>query len=241
MKNREVSKYDLLNFENHASSSIGEWHSLLCQKEYDKANELCEIFINIYKPVYNQKEMGESQEEYHNSLLVILVLFKLLQDFAILLQITQDKTWHSNNKIVELVWIKLCDCKDRIEFCIQYYDIEIIELVLNSLYKLESFFRDVYGNGMYNSPGLLIDKLVCNICNKDARGCPHIEGRIYNGTICHYQPVNVQCDHIALVKVPKDPRCRIWPWQSQDNPNGEGIILETCVLTNFMIDDFLYN
>lgn len=85
----------------------------------------------------------------------------------------------------------------------------------------------------------MADTSLCNICNQDCRACSHIAGRLYNGKICSYQPVNPQPNHVAYVKIPKDLRCRVWSWQIKDNEDGSIRIDDACILTSFSVDDFL--
>ena len=135
----------------------------------------------------------------------------------------------------------MCDCKERLEFASGYCRGDVIDQVRESVDGLEKFFRESFGDGTYTSPGIISDKLLCSICQKDSRACAHIPGRLYYGRICRYQLINPRLEHIALVKVPKEPRCRIWSWQVKDNLDGEGATLDPiCILTTFSIDDFLW-
>ena len=136
---------------------------------------------------------------------------------------------------------ELCDCRERLEFVSHYFQGEVIERVIQDLNGLEEFFRDAFGNGYYCSPGIVLDGSICNICNQDFRACSHIAGRLYAGRICFYQPLNPQIDHVAIVKTPKDLRCRIWDWHIKDNEDKKtGITIENlCVLTTFSVNDFL--
>ena len=235
-----MSEINSVNFEEYASDLIEEWLNLMSQKEYDKANDLCFNFIDNYSLILNKRLFGQNEKNY-NIILIILILFKGLQDYIQLCQMTQDRDWYKDSKTVECVWIVLCDSTERIDFASNYCNSEIIERVVIDIKGLEKFFRDSFGDGMYFSPGIIADKSLCNICQKDARACSHIAGRLYDGRICYYQQVNPQIDHIALVKVPKDPRCRIWSWQVKDNDQGEGIKIDkACVFTTFSIDDFIH-
>lgn len=83
-------------------------------------------------------------------------------------------------------------------------------------------------------------KYLCSICNEDTRGCRHINGSLYGGIVCNYRQINPRFDHIALVEEPKDPICRIWPWNIQYNADGEvtGLTNLTLIMPGD-ISDFL--
>lgn len=170
-----------------------------------------------------------------------MVFIKALEEYVQICQITQDIEWFKSNETVEKVWIKLCDCMARLNFSSVNCKGEAISKVTDSLNRLEKFFQDTFGNGSYLNPGIIADKSLCSICNKDCRACSHIAGRIYNRKICYYKPVKPRINHVALVEIPKDPRCRIWSWQIKDNEEDEGITIDkACILTSFSVDDFLY-
>ncbi len=231
-------KTESVDFEVHVSELVETWLKLMFNKQYEEADLLCTNFITNYGSAFKQRVFEVDDNEY-NKLLILLILIKGLHDSVQICQATSNGRWHEHNSIVEQVWIKLCDCKERLEFASRFYQGEVIRKVAQSLDGLESFFQRAFGNGMYLSPGIIVDKYLCNICHKDSRACSHVAGRLYGGRICSYQSVNPQVNHVALVRVPKDLRCRIWSWHIQDNDEGEGITLKAPVLTPFSIDDFL--
>jgi hypothetical protein len=144
-----------------------------------------------------------------------------LHDYNQLLQITENVNWYQDCSIVECAWIKLCDCRERIEYSSQCFKGQVVKEIIKQLDDLEVFFPDAFEHNNYISAGIIVDKYLCNICNEDTRGCCHINGNLYGGKICNYQQINPRFDHIALVEVPRDPRCRIWPWHLQYNDDGE--------------------
>ena len=226
------------DLKSHAPSLAEAWLSLMQDRQYDKANQLCIDFIDSYKSAFKLRALEIDEDDY-NKLLILLVLFKGLYEYVHLCQITNDRNWHKNNTTVEQIWTKLCDCRERLQFSSQHCKGEVINRVLSDLSGLEEFFRGVFGEGSYLSPGIVADTSLCSICNQDCRACSHIAGRLYSGKICAYQPVNPQLDHVAIVKIPKDLRCRIWSWQIKENEDGSSRIDEACILTSFSVDDFL--
>ena len=241
MSNNISSEADEQNFKAHASSLAEIWLNLMLKRQYQDASELCIDFIEDYGSVFKRRGF-EIDEGKYNNLLVLLVFFKGLHEYVQLCHTTQNRNWHKDNSTVEYVWIKLCDCRERLEFASQYCQGKVIDRVFYDLKGLKNFFRDAFGSGTYLSPGIVADGSYCNICHQDFRACSHIAGRLYNGTICYYQQVNPKINHLALVKIPKDPRCRIWDWYIvKDNNNGDKSIRieKVCFLTSFSVDDFL--
>ncbi|MGE5659773.1 MAG: hypothetical protein ACM37W_24540 [Actinomycetota bacterium] len=230
----------MTDFKSYVSSLAEEWLRLMQKKLYHEASQLCINFLENYGSAFKVRTLKIDEDEY-NKLLVLLVFFKSLHEYVQLCQITNNRNWSKDNSTVEKVWIKLCDCRERLQFSSQYCQGEAIDQVLSNLDSLEEFFRDVFGSGYYLSPGIVADPSLCNICNQDCRACSHIAGRMYTGKICSYQPVNPQLNHIALVKIPKDLRCRIWSWQIKDNEDGSIRIDDACILTSFSVDDFLHD
>jgi hypothetical protein len=227
-----------VDFDADVSNLVETWLDLMRKKQHDEAKILCIDFIATYGLAFKQRIFEVDENEY-NKLLILLVLVKGLHDYTQLCHITTSGDWHENNATVEEVWIKLCDCRERIKFVSQFYQGEAIERVIKDSDGLEMFFRDVFGNGSYLSPGIIMDKYLCSICHEDSRACLHVAGKLYGGRICSYRPVNPQFDHVAIVKVPKDRRCRIWSWHIQDRNEGEGSTMKAPVLTTFSVDDFL--
>ncbi|HEY9706750.1 MAG TPA: hypothetical protein V6D48_00960 [Oculatellaceae cyanobacterium] len=227
------SKINPTTLESDAFKLIEEWKESFREKHKEKASELCQEYIDSCKFILKHRPWEDVEDNY-NKLLILAILFKGLQDFVGLAWLTEDKDWHENHKYVEYTWITLCDCRDRIEFVSQYCQVDVIELVLRSVYKLEEFFKNAFGDGYYSSPEVLVKKFICNICQQDTRACSHIAGRLYGGKICHYLPIEPCIRAVALVKVPKDPRCRIWSWQLEGNQ-----IHNVCLITSFSIDEFL--
>ncbi len=51
--------------------------------------------------------------------------------------------------------------------------------------------------------------------------------------------MNIQPNHIAIVKNPKDMRCRLWPWNMKKDSQGMLEIHDSLFSTTFAVDDFL--
>lgn len=236
--NNNLDELDLIN--NEASNLVEAWLRLMSTQQFDLADILCFIFIAKYKKTLKTFSLTNRENDYY-VLHSLLVLFKGMQDYVELEKLTQDNTWHKKQKIVEKIWTKKCDCKDRLEFISANFRGEVIEKILKEINNIEKFFIQAFGKAYYFSPGLIADKFICNICYQDTRACSHIQGRLYKGRICKYDPVNERLNHVALVEYPKDLRCRIWPWSINNNKdqNEESRTIKAPILTTFSVDDFL--
>lgn len=69
----------------------------------------------------------------------------------------------------------------------------------------------------FNSPGFLLSGGVCSICQGDLNTCEHLEEKVYWGKVCKRINVeNVSLDHASLVIHPKDRRCIITQFETDD-------------------------
>ncbi|PSB59165.1 hypothetical protein [Chamaesiphon polymorphus] len=209
-----------IKFKNLLIESVSKWFDLVLEKQHEQAKKICNDFIAQYGSQLKNLTFSEAEDEY-NLLFISLVFVKSLHDYNQLLQITENVTWHQDRFKVECAWIKLCDCRERIEYSSQCFKGQVVKEIIKHLDDLEVFFPNVFEEGNYISPGIIVDKYLCNICNEDTRNCCHISGKLYDGKICSYQQINPRIDHVALVKVPRDPRCRIWPWNIRCNNDGK--------------------
>ena len=234
---KKAKKNNRMDFINNEASNLAEqWLVFISHQQLDLANTLCSIFIEKNKKILKKLLYKNLRDDYYK-LHSLLILFKCMQDYIELHKITQDQSWLKKPEKIEKIWIKKCDCKDRLEFISDNFEGVVIEKILDGINRMENLFRKEFGNELYLSPGLVADKHICNICQKDTRACSHIEGRLYKGRICNIIPINEVCDHVALVQEPKDYRCRIWPWNT--NNEEKGMLIEAVVLTTFGVDDFL--
>jgi len=75
------------------------------------------------------------------------------------------------------------------------------------------------------SAGFISDRLDCSICGNHYAKCKHLHGAPYMGQFCTIIHRNPRGNHIALVDVPADKRCRVTAFQVkegyQDKLSGE--------------------
>ncbi|NEO83246.1 MAG: hypothetical protein F6J87_03135 [Spirulina sp. SIO3F2] len=211
------------------------WFSLLSQRNHEKASDICRDFLKRYGKEFHLDNLNEDDR---NTLLMSLIFSKSLHEFTELSQITASNKWLKHPETTERVWFKLCACRERLQFLSHHYKGEIIEMIFSDLDNLEKDFQSEFGEGIYVSPGIVSDSRFCSVCGQDFRACSHITGRLYDGNICSHRSVKPRLNHLAIVEVPKDFRCRIWSWKIKQNNDGS-ITINVCSLTSFSVDDFL--
>lgn len=59
------------------------------------------------------------------------------------------------------------------------------------------------------SAGFVSDRIDCSICGERYSTCKHLRGKAYMGQFCEVIHRNIRADHMALVEIPADKRCRI--------------------------------
>lgn len=84
---------------------------------------------------------------------------------------------------------------------------------LADLQDLETF---LFPPQAFMSAGFLSSRLDCSICGQLTSQCNHLRGRPYMGQFCEFIHRHPRGDHIALVKVPADKRCRVVSFKSKD-------------------------
>jgi hypothetical protein len=165
------------------------------------------------------------------------VLLRAMYDYAHLVEETSDPAWISNHEKASAIWYRLCDCRERFAFTEGFCQGPIIDQVSSFLVEMEQTFLANFGPGSFFSPELVLDEINCSICNRDFRGCEHLSGKIYGGKLCKGVAQKFRLRKSgnvgSIVSTPRDPRCRIWPWQAHENQ------WEILYLSTFKIDDFM--
>lgn len=142
----------------------------------------------------------------------VRVLLNGLRDIANLRLVTSNESWIHCPRAVESAWCLSHDANERLS---EHNGISDAFRVY-CLSEIESFWgvvRQRFGDGAYNSIELSIEQLTCTICGADLRGCLHEPGKWYDDRLCQSKPEGLDVLASAIVDNPRDPRCRIWPWQ----------------------------
>ncbi|MGA2678701.1 MAG: hypothetical protein ABSF37_05280 [Sedimentisphaerales bacterium] len=230
----DQSKSELPELTNFANNWLNPWLQAIEKNDFANAQKIAEVAVLELKSLLTCSE-SESSDNQKNTILVLAIVIRGLYDFSKLKSLTANADWHTNNRVIETVWGYLWDCRERIEFgrfCVSGTLINIIQSELN---EIELFYKKMFGPGKYSSPEILIKRAICSICQKELRKCEHRPGVIYSGKICCCIPEDSKIKSISTVETPKDPRCRIWPW----NCNGNRV--KSAIMTTFRVDDFMEN
>jgi hypothetical protein len=75
--------------------------------------------------------------------------------------------------------------------------------------RLEEIERVVFPPQVFVSAGLIVKKQECSICGAEYGECDHLAGRPYGGRFCSIITRDITANHVAVVEVPADKRCRI--------------------------------
>jgi len=210
--------------------------SLIKAKKTKKALKKTKVYLSFCKQA---RENNENDSEIRSKALIFGILFRGLESFINLKEKTNSSIWFKNTKLVENLWVELCDCKDRFGYSAKYLSCDELEWVLLQITYLEKNFVYHFGKGVYSSSAIRAKKIECSICGKDLRSCEHINGGIYDGKMCTGFATNItHVDHVAIVENPADPRCRLWPWNKEKGDDSSLKITEATVLTFFRLDDF---
>jgi len=221
------------HFKYYCSDQILQWFSSFDARRYKICNRIARRHVELCRNILKGHIWRDAEVE-NNGAYITGVLFKGLIEFIQLADLTRDQKWHLNNKRTEKVWTLMWNCIDRFDFSSSTLNYEGFTRIRNKLEELRKIFIDYFGPGFYSSPEILIRNESCGICKKDIRACPHMPGRLYNGTICHSIPQHIELKSVSLVTLPEDPRCRIWPWNMNTDKS-----FHVVVMTLFHIDDWL--
>jgi hypothetical protein len=209
--------------------SVRRYSAALSAQDYEGAKVIARNSVVDLKQFLEDENNDEESLKYTFHL---SVFFRGLYDFATLNQLVSEK-WFQNQKMVETVWCKLWDCKERIGFARCAVGGTAIDGILNWLAEIEEFFLAQFGPGLYASPVILIERELCIICGQDLQICSHLPGKIYRGRLCAASPVIRDLRSVDFVQAPRDYRCRVWPWQREGN-----VIKGICFMHVFSLDDF---
>lgn len=195
--------------------------------------------INSVKHILKTKPWGE-YNDFYNNVLIHGIMFKSLDDLLDIITLTNDKKWIEEHKIIEEVWRKMIDCKERTLYVKNYLNEGYFDFIMTNINNLEKVFNHNWGGSMYMSVEFIYDP-VCNICFEDIRTCEHKKNVIYNGRLCKIIRQNFEFKMSNFVDEPHDFRCRIWPWNInfKDAEENERTTFSSVIFTFFTVDDFL--
>lgn len=220
--------------EGYLQDKLSSFYSFFAECKYTEAASLCDEVISDSKNALANRYNNTESE--NNLRYVAGIIFKGFLEFIQLYNLTKIPNWHKDNKKVESVWELLCDCTDHLNFSSGTMEALPLTIVLERLQKFTDTFTKMFGKGLYVSPVIIINKENCSICEQDVRSCEHRQGILYNGVVCRHVAENISnIQSVDIVQVPKDPRCRLWPWNMKKDGTYDVVMLNMN-----MMDDFLY-
>ena len=219
-------------FNEYCFELFLKWFEHFKEGEYEQCDEIADTHISFCKEGIIQEKWPS--EEQNNVAYVAGVLFKGLKEYIELAVKTRDSAWQKNQGATS-IWNLMWNCFDRLKFCNKYIISDELNELVRVLNLLHQNFEDGFGKGIYFSPEIIYESALCSICKQDSRSCMHINGRIYNGKRCVSIPKNPEARGVPIVPNPKDPRCRVWHW----NTNKEESTMTAPILIPFQIDDWL--
>ncbi len=75
--------------------------------------------------------------------------------------------------------------------------------------KLEAIEKLVFPPQIFISSGFLAGNQECSICGAEYGECDHLLGKPYMGKFCYIIAKNLSVDHVSIVDLPADKRCRV--------------------------------
>jgi len=220
--------------EAYLQDKLSRFHYFFSNEKYNEAAIVCDEVIADSKQVLANRENNTESE--NNLRYVAGIMFKGFAEFIQLHNLTKSYNWEKDFKKVESIWNVMCDSTDHLNFSAGAMEAEPLTKVLDRLEKFSKLFTKMFGKGLYASPVIIISKETCSICHQDVRACEHRQGKLYNGVICrHVADTISSMESVDLVQVPKDPRCRLWPWNKKKNG-----AYDIRILNMTSMDDFLY-
>lgn len=224
-------------FDVEMNNAFIDCYSHLFNGEFYASKVSAKMAIEICKKIINDVDCSDA--DLKNKSVVAGILFRGLQDLTELCELTTSRNWITKPITVERAWISLCNCKGRIDYASRYVISNDLTNLKNMVQYYEDCFSERYGPGVYTSPEMLIKSVKCNVCDKDFTTCEHISGAIYNGVLCKGIVEEIIPQKVSIVDKPKDPRCRLWPWNLKKvNESDSAYTIRGAILSSFTLDDF---
>ncbi|MCG3180146.1 MAG: hypothetical protein BIFFINMI_02501 [Phycisphaerae bacterium] len=205
--------------------------------DFDAANMRCKTAVKHCATML-ASDMG-SDGALRTIALIAGILFRGLADCVHAAHVTARVGWIQSPKVVEEVWQVLWDAKERISYAMAGCTHAFPQWCLERIDAVINHIKESFGDGPYVSPEIVCKQLRCSICGQDMRSCTHLPGSIYQGRLCVGIPGEFETIRfVSMVDDPKDPRCRVWPWNVEADDNGTIKVVDTTMLCSFRLDDF---
>jgi hypothetical protein len=81
--------------------------------------------------------------------------------------------------------------------------------------KLDAQEKIFFPPQTFCSPGLIVRKSKCSICNLDYGECEHIKGKAYNGELCVRIIEQAELLEMSIVEEPANKHARAYSWSEK--------------------------
>jgi hypothetical protein len=178
-------------------------------RNFEKAAKTAIAHIKYCSRYRQSSQIGEVKSICTMS----VILFNGLRDLANLLAIKTVQDWYCKRGATELAWELAHDAEERLNRCGFRLEESFTNFVHSQLEHVKKIVRHRYGEGLFVSPEIASDSVICTVCEDDFRTCDHLPGHFYDGKKCQLRPFgNLTVLRVSIVANPTDPRCRLWPW-----------------------------
>jgi len=179
-----------------------------------------------------QEQRADLTGDEKSAVLLLGILSAAYRDFADCFELLKKRAL--KHKEVEQLWTRLIDCQERTEAVQGLLGGPGLDwLVAQASGAYDHFVRQFGPGEHFFSPIIIVKRESCSICGKDLRGCPHRAGVIYDGKRCRGVVEDMEMRSCDLVRVPRDRRCRVWPWNFDEKSKQ----FSAAVFTMFDTDD----
>lgn len=230
-----TKKVKVVFTKENVNNSLLQWLSFFKAMDYQASKKVAEKMIRICKEVITNSFLKHNNNSKDHAL-AYGIFFHSLINLTELIELTNSGEWINDAKDIDIVWVKFCDFKERYDYSTCYIELsdDIKNFITTIRERIEQYFLDNFGPGMYMSPVIVMKKAICNICGNDYRTCNHLRGAIYKGKRCFYIPESIRLTNVSLVDTPEDPRCRIWAWNTKNDKENWIRILSLFKLEAFL-------
>jgi len=181
--------------------------------------------------ILQEQPAGRSGDD-RSAVLLLGILSAAYRDFADCFLLLKKPAL--KHKEIEQLWTRLLDCQERIDAVQGLLGGPGLDWLVSQASSAYDHFVKHFGAGdCFFSPVIIVKRESCSICGKDLRACVHRAGVIYDGKRCRGVVEDMELRSCDLVRVPRDRRCRLWPW----NIDAQTRQFSAAVFTMFDVDD----
>jgi hypothetical protein len=195
-------------------------------QEFNTFIKTCEMFCSIARDSELQRDacrklefkileiheekncaIENQDEDYANSLLGCACAAKaVLSELRMWLLLKEEKP--------ENAWDELINAQDALQAAIRAHR-GFLHLS-KPIKRLDVIEKIIFPPQMFMSSGLLVRTQLCSICGSDYDDCHHVAGRPYMGQFCAIVAEGLEADHVAIVDIPADKRCRVISFETKE-------------------------